>query len=263
MADEIIVPTKNRYQVEQDDASSGILGVNEFSNKNIWKALVAECLGTFVLVLIGTGSCINMGEPTTDVVPYVRIGFTFGLTIATLAQAIGHISGCHINPAVTFSLLLTGDIKLAKAICYVIVQCVGAIGGSGLLKLIVPDSRVGGFGVTAIGDKEMTAVQGMLMEAVLTFLLIFVIHGVCDSYRKDVKGSAPLAIGLAAAAAHFCGIQYTGSSINPARSFGPAVIMNSWVDHWIYWVGPLLGAAVAAAFYRLLFKVHKEESYDL
>lgn len=247
----------------EDETADGFLGVNEFANKNIWKALVAECLGTFVLVLIGTGSCVAMGPSAADQAPHVRIAFTFGLTVATLAQAIGHISGCHINPAVTFSFLLTGEVKLVKAICYVIVQCVGAIGGSGLLKLIVPEERVGAFGVTGIGDELLTPVQGMLMEASLTFLLIFVIHGVCDGYRKDIKGSAPLAIGLAVAAAHLSGIQYTGSSINPARSFGPAVIMNDWTNHWIYWVGPLIGAAVAALFYRLLFKVRKEESYDL
>lgn len=258
----VILPSAQRTPYVRDETSTGFLGVSDFSDKSIWKALVAECLGTFILVLIGTGSCITMGNAPADAAQ-IRIAFTFGLTVATLAQAIGHISGCHINPAVTFSLLLTGDVKLVKAVCYVVVQCVGAIGGSGLLKLIVPDERVGGFGVTSIGDKSLSPVQGMIMEAILTFLLIFVIHGVCDSYRKDIKGSAPLAIGLAVVAAHLVGIQFTGSSINPARSFGPAVIMNSWENHWIYWVGPLAGAAVAAVFYKLLFKVHKEESYDL
>ncbi|XP_056643286.1 aquaporin AQPAe.a isoform X1 [Diorhabda sublineata] len=256
----VIVSSQRDYRI-RDDNSDGILGVSDFTeNKNIWRALLAECLGTLLLVLIGTGSCIDFG--TGDEAGHVRIAFTFGLTVATIAQAIGHISGCHINPAVTISFLLTREVKIIKAVSYVIVQCVGAIGGSALLKLIVPDSKIGGFGVTNV-NPSISAVQGMIMEAALTFLLIFVIHGVCDSLRKDIKGSAPLAIGLAVTAAHFCGLQYTGCGINPARSFGPAVIINKWDNHWVYWVGPLIGATLASLIYQIIFKVKKDESYDL
>ncbi|KAJ8920537.1 hypothetical protein NQ315_005406 [Exocentrus adspersus] len=146
--------------------------------------------------------------------------------------AIGHISGCHINPAVTLSLFVTGDIKLLRALFFIVVQCVGAAGGSALLKVVTPEDKVGNLGLTNI-NSQITQLQGLLMEGVLTFLLLFVIHGVCDTRRRDIKGSAPLAIGLAITAAHLCGIQYTGSSVNPARSFGPAVIMNLWENHWI------------------------------
>ncbi|KAJ8968301.1 hypothetical protein NQ317_013708 [Molorchus minor] len=178
-------------------------------------------------------------------------------------QSIGHISGCHINPAVTLSLFITGDIKLLRAIFFIVVQCVGAAAGSALLKVMTPEDKVGNLGLTAVSS-QITPEQGLLMEAILTFLLLFVIHGVCDARRKDVKGSAPLAIGLAITAVHLCGIQYTGSSVNPARSFGPAVIMNLWENHWVYWVGPIIGGVVAGLVYKLLFRVQKGESdsYD-
>ncbi|XP_028128530.1 aquaporin AQPAe.a isoform X2 [Diabrotica virgifera virgifera] len=255
----MIVPTR-RHELP-DESDDGILGVSEFTkNKNIWKALLAECLGTFLLVFIGCGSCINMIEGDGGAI--IKISFAFGLTIATVVQAIAHVSGGHINPAVTFSFVCTGDVKIVKGLCYLVVQCIGAIGGSGLLKLVVPDSKVGAFGLTDTHD-SLSDVQGMVMEAALTFMFLLVIQGVCDAYRKDLKGSGPLAIGLAAVACHLTGIPYTGSSINPARSFGPAVIMNHWHHHWIYWVGPLLGGGLAGVIYKILFKVRKDESYDL
>ncbi|KAG5873193.1 hypothetical protein JTB14_002318 [Gonioctena quinquepunctata] len=240
--------------------ADGILGVSDITDsKSIWKTLVAEFLGTLILVFIGCGSCISLNQPSS----YVQIALTFGLTIATLAQTIGHVSGCHINPAVTLSFFVTGDIKLLKALFYIIVQCIGALGGSALLYLILPEENVGTLGLTSINN-QISPEQGLLMETILTFLLLFVIHAVCDPLRKDIKGSAPLAIGLAVTATHLCGIQYTGSSINPARTFGPAVMMNSWENHWVYWVGPMLGGVTAGILYKIFFKVRKGDcdSYD-
>ncbi|RZC43174.1 aquaporin AQPcic, partial [Asbolus verrucosus] len=175
--------------------------------------------------------------------------------------SIGHVSGCHINPAVTLSLFATGDIKLLRSLFFIVVQLVGAAGGAAVLRLMVPEEKEGNLGITNLGE-NVTQLQGFLMEAILTFLLLFIIHAVCDPRRKDIKGSAPLAIGLAVSACHLCGIPYSGSSINPARSFGPAVIMNLWDNHWVYWAGPILGGVVAGVIYKFLFKVHKGETDD-
>ncbi|CAH1959853.1 unnamed protein product [Acanthoscelides obtectus] len=221
--------------------------------------LAAECLGTFLLVFIGCASCIGINGPSS----VVQISLTFGLTIGSIIQGIGHVSGGHVNPAVTISFFVTGDIKLLRAIFYIIVQCVGAIAGAGLLRFVVPEDKVGNLGITDVSS-QLTPIQGVLMETILTFLLLFVVHGVCDSKRRDIKSSAGLVIGLAIAAAHLSGIPYTGSSINPARSIGPAIIMNIWNNHWVYWVGPILGGVIAGVVYKILFKARHEESdsYD-
>ncbi|XP_025830424.1 aquaporin AQPAn.G-like [Agrilus planipennis] len=179
-----------------------LIGFNEIKeDRDIWRMLAAEFIGTLFLVLIGCGSCIDYGDtPST-----VQIALTFGLTVATLAQCLGHVSGCHINPAVTVGLLSSGDIKLIKAICYIIAQCVGAIAGSAILKVIVPAAYAGTLGSTAV-SAAVTSLEAFLIEVVLTFLLVFVVQAVCDPKRTDIKGSAPLAIGLSITAGHLSGV---------------------------------------------------------
>ncbi|XP_030759039.1 aquaporin AQPAe.a isoform X2 [Sitophilus oryzae] len=237
--------------------SDSIVGISDITEgKGLWKALIAEFLGTFILVAVGCGSCI--GAATT-----VQIALTFGLTVAALVQAIGHVSGCHINPAVSVSLFVTGDIKLLKMLLYIVAQCIGAVTGAAFLQFLLPEKLVGSLGITNV-NADLNACQGFLFEALLTFLLVFVIHGVCDGRRKDITGSVPLAIGLTITAVHLSGIQFTGSSVNPARSLGPAVVMNLWENHWVYWAGPILGGVLAGLIYRFIFKVQKGESdsYD-
>lgn len=250
------------------------LGLEEFQGKllkNTLASCVAELIGTMFLNLVGCGSALNHGGD------YVRIALCFGVTVATMAQSIGHISGCHINPAVTAGLLVGRKIGLIKAILYIVSQCIGAIIGTGLLKVFYPTSVTpaspGYLGVTdlaknAAGVYTINPGQGLGIEFFITFVLILVVFGSAadDHAAAATKGSAPLAIGLSITTCHLFAIPLTGSSMNPARSFGSAVIASKWENHWVYWLGPILGGVCASIVYNLILKAEdkeaKPEGYD-
>ncbi|XP_067108720.1 aquaporin-4-like isoform X2 [Osmerus mordax] len=222
--------------------------------KDFWRAVSGEFLATLIFVLLSLGSTINWAAreekpPSADL---VLISLCFGLSIATMVQCFGHISGGHINPAVTAAMVVTRKLSLAKAVFYVGAQCLGAISGAGLLYLVTPEAVRGGLGVTTV-NSQISVGHALVIELLITFELVFAVFATCDPKRSDLTGSAGLAIGIAVTIGHLFAIPYTGASMNPARSFGPAMVTLNFENHWVYWVGPILGGILAAALYEYLY----------
>ncbi|KAG7209352.1 hypothetical protein KM043_015453 [Ampulex compressa] len=220
----------------------GALGASELTDKKagLYRALVAEFLGTMLLNFFGGGSVI-----TGNV---VAISLAFGLTVATVIQGIGHVSGGHINPAVTFGLMVVGKIPIIRSLLYVLAQCAGAIAGSAILRAFSTEKHTYTVGVVAL-DAEVAPVQGLGVEFFLALILLLVVCGACDAGKPESTGMAPLIIGLAVTVAHLTGVPRTGAGMNPARSLGTAVVANEFENHWIYWIGPILGGIAGALIY--------------
>ena len=225
------------------------------------KKYLAECIGTATLVILGCGTAMLVGCDATNGGGYILTALAFGLTIVAMAYSIGNISGCHINPAVSLGVLLSGGMSAGEFIGYVISQCIGALAGSGILALIfklggVPD-MTGGFGSNGLDGVGGNALAGLIVEIVLTFIFVIAILGVTS--KKANHGSfGGLVIGLTLVDVHILGIGLTGTSVNPARSFGPAVValLNGNSEPlgalWVFIAGPLVGAALAAFTYKAL-----------
>jgi aquaporin Z len=236
---------------------------------NIGKRCIAEAIGTFWLVFGGCGSAVlaatyaaPLGETTTDLgIGFVGVSLAFGLTVLTMAYAIGHISGCHLNPAVSAGLLAGGRFPVKDFVPYVIAQVVGGIAGAGVLYLIASGqegfSLAGGFASNGFGEHspgKYSMVACFVSEAVLTFMFLFIILGATD--RRAPAGFAPIAIGLGLTLIHLIGIPVTNLSVNPARSTGPAVFVQGWAvaQLWLFWAAPVAGAVVAGLLYRGCFE---------
>ncbi|MBR7039225.1 MAG: aquaporin [Oscillospiraceae bacterium] len=225
------------------------------------KKYVAECIGTMVLVLIGCGTAMLVGCDAVNGGGYILTAFAFGLTIVGMAYCVGNISGCHINPAVSLGVLLSKGMTVKDFVGYVISQCIGALLGSGLLAAIfglggVTD-QTGGFGSNGLGNVHDSAIAGLLVECLLTFVFVLTILGVTS--KKAGHGSfGGIVIGFTLVLVHILGIGLTGTSVNPARSFGPAVVAamtgntTPIAQLWVFIVGPLVGAALAAVCYKWL-----------
>jgi aquaporin TIP len=210
----------------------------------------SELIGTFVLVFVGVGAVNGsklFNAPGADL---LAIAAGFGIAVAIMVAATGHISGAHINPAVTVSLLAAGKIKPADAAVYGVSQLVGAVLGALACEALLGKGAAAE-GATTVTTAKLSLLQGMALEAVLTFILVLVIFGTAVDMRAQKMPA--LFIGATVAADILVGGPFTGASMNPARSFGPALIGGVWKHHWVYWVGPLLGGALAGLLYSTLF----------
>lgn len=228
------------------------------------KRCIAEAIGTFWLVFGGCGSAVLAAGLPDVGIGYLGVAFAFGLTVLTMAYAIGHISGCHLNPAVSFGLLLGGRFKGADFVPYVISQVIGGIAGAAVLYVIASGqadfSLAGGFasnGYAELSPQGYSLVAGFVAEVVLTAMFLLIILGATD--RRAPAGFAPIAIGLGLTLIHLIGIPVTNLSVNPARSTGPAIFAGAaaLAQLWMFWVAPLIGAAIAGLLYRGMFEAEE------
>ncbi len=222
------------------------------------KKSLAEFIGTFTLVLFGCGAAVIAGPAiaAANTVGVLGISFAFGLAIVAMAYGIGPISGCHVNPAVSLGALFAGRISIGDFIAYVIAQCLGAIAGAVVLKLIMTGKAAGwdgglganGWGPGYLGEYNM--VSAFVFEAVATFIFLVTILGVTQ--KGAPSQFAGLAIGLTLVMIHIVGINVTGVSVNPARSLGPALLLGGTplAQLWLFIVAPLVGAAIAGILFR-------------
>jgi aquaporin Z len=221
------------------------------------KRLAAEFLGTFWLVLGGCGSAVLAAAFPTLGIGFVGVALAFGLTLLTMAFAIGHISGCHINPAVTVGLVTGGRFPARELVPYVVAQVLGGIAAAAVLYVIA--SGHAGFDVSAgfasngYGDHSpggYSLLSCLVTEVVMTFMFLMVILGSTDA--RAPKGFAAIPIGLALTLIHLISIPVTNTSVNPARSTGPAIFVGGWAlgQLWLFWLAPIVGAALAGVVYR-------------
>lgn len=215
-------------------------------------ALVAEAVGTFLFFFVGAGSVVLTAQAGEGGPGLVGVALAHGLALAVLVSAFGAISGGHFNPAVTVAVRLAGRIEWSHAVMYVIAQLIGAVGAGLALRALLPETlwSATNIGTPALGG-GVGVVEGIGIEAVLTLLLVLAVFGTAIDARAPKIGG--LAIGLAVAADIMMGGPLTGAAMNPARWFGPAVASGAYADWYVWWIGPLLGAIVAAVLYRYVF----------
>jgi aquaporin Z len=218
------------------------------------KRYLAELIGTMVLVLAGCGSAVIAGSN----IGYEGIAFTFGIAVLAMVYAIGGISGCHINPAISISMLVAKKLSVRDTAFYVVFQCIGAIIGAGILYAILLGTPTGlaitnlgqnGYGTASLGGYSL--VSALIAEIVFTFIFVLVVHG--STHERVPKGFAGISIGLTLVLVHLVTIPIDGTSVNPARSLGPAVFMGlgALSQLWLFWVAPIIGGILAAVVWRI------------
>ncbi|WP_338727199.1 aquaporin Z [Shewanella baltica] len=224
---------------------------------NMSQKMAAEFLGTLWLVLGGCGSAVLAAAFPEVGIGLLGVALAFGLTVLTMAFAIGHVSGCHLNPAVSFGLWAGGRFPAAELLPYIIAQVAGGIAGAGILYLIASGqegfSLAGGFASNGFGEHSpggYSMLSVMICEVVMTLFFLIIILGTTD--ERAPKGFAPIAIGLGLTLIHLISIPVSNTSVNPARSTGPALFVGDWAvsQLWLFWVAPIVGAILAGFIYR-------------
>lgn len=234
------------------------------------KKCLAEGVGTFWLVLGGCGSAVLAAGVPEVGIGWLGVSIAFGLTVLTMAYAIGHISGCHLNPAVTLGLVIAKRFPAAELAPYWVAQTAGAVAAAATLYVIASgqadwSAAESGFAANGFGEHspgEFSLLAALVAEGVLTAMFVLVILGATDA--RAPKGFAPIAIGLCLTLIHLVSIPVTNTSVNPARSTGPALFVGGWalLQLWVFWVAPLVGAAVGAAVHLALFAEQPEDEAD-
>lgn len=228
------------------------------------KKLAAEGIGTFWLVLGGCGTAVLAAAFPDVGVGLVGVSLAFGLTVLTMAYAIGHVSGCHLNPAVSVGLLAGGRFPASELIPYIVAQVIGGAAGAGVLFVIASGqegfSTAAGFAANGFGDHspgKYSMIATLACEVVMTFMFLIIILG--STHPKGPQGFAPIAIGLGLTLIHLISIPVTNTSVNPARSTSQALFVGDWAlsQLWLFWVAPIVGAALAGVVYRWLAPVEE------
>ena len=227
------------------------------------KKYIAELIGTLILVLIGCGSAVTASIASFVFgfsIGYVGIAFAFGLAVLAMVYTLGSVSGCHINPAISISMLVAGKLSIKDTVFYVIFQSIGAMIGAGILYAIVKGDptwslAINGLGANGYGSASLahfTLAAVFVAEVALTFIFVLVVHGSTD--ERVPKGFAGLAIGLTLVMVHLVAIPIDGTSVNPARSLGPAVFVGGTAisQVWVFWVAPIIGGIIAAIVWKIL-----------
>lgn len=217
---------------------------------------VAEVIGTLALVFIGAGAVVIAANGAGS--GLLGVALAHALVLAVMVSAFGHISGGHFNPAVTISVWVAGKIDTGRAAVYVLAQLLGATAGAGLLRWVMPEQlwRNASLGATLISN--LTSGRAVLLEAILTFFLVITVFAVAIDQRGAFNSIAGLPIGLVLGFDILVGGPLTGASMNPARSFGPALVGGTWTNFWVYVVGPVIGGLIAASLYSFLFLRDRE-----
>lgn len=217
------------------------------------KKYLAEMFGTMVLVLMGCGVAVSLPCSLDNPAAVVGTAFAFGLAVVAMAYTIGGISGCHINPAITLGVFLSGRMNAKDAVLYIVFQCIGAFIGSALLYLLTTNSGLTGTGANDL-QPGVEMLGGLLAEIIFTCVFVLVVLGATSKTNGATNNFAGLAIGLSLVLVHLVCIRYTGTSVNPARSLAPAVFQGGTAlsNLWIFIVGPFVGAILAAGIWGIL-----------